>query len=590
MLQRSAAQQQALTRYLSDLQNPASPRYHKWLSPAQYGAQFGTSDSDLATVESWLEAEGFRIERVPQARNIIQFSGTLGQLQSAFRTSVHTFVVNGQSYLANVSEPQIPTALAPVIAGVGPLNDFHPKPTLVSGPKATYDSLNHRFEPQPSLTFPIGNANTPFLFAVPADIATIYDTPNASLNANFTGATSYNGNGINIGIVGVSDLTIADVQNYRTGFLGETSTSVNLPTQVIDGNDPGLVSGAATEALLDNEVAGGLAPGAKIYYYTAANTDLSDGLFNSILRAIDDNAVGILSISFSGCEADQGSSGNALILETAEQAAAQGISMVVSAGDGGAAGCDNFDTATAAQHGLAVNGIASTPYTIAVGGTDFDALSQSFTSYVNSGGQYAAGTPPYYRSALKYIPENPWNNSTTVNGSLSQNVAATSSQGATNIVAGGGGVSSIYSKPSFQTSLTPTDGQRDVPDVSLLSGSGLYQALWLLCSDNLSDGSSTSYTDCQNTNGTFQSGTYFSGVGGTSASAPAFAGMLALVSQAQGGSASGPGKLRSVSVGRIEPVHLPRSHHGEQLSPLCFCLAKLRIEPLPHRIQRGGGL
>ncbi|HKO20803.1 MAG TPA: Ig-like domain repeat protein [Acidobacteriaceae bacterium] len=553
VLQRSAAQQQALNGYLSDLQNPASPRYHKWLTPSQYGAQFGISDSDLATVESWLQSQGFRIDRAPQARNIIQFSGTLGQIQAAFHTSVHRFVVNGESHFANVSDPQIPAALAPVVAGVGPLNDLHPKPTVVRGPKAMYDSSRHAFQPQPSLTFPIGNSYTPFLFAVPADVATIYDTPNASLNANFAGGTTYDGTGVNIGIVGISGLPMADVQNYRTGFLGETSTTVKLPTQVIDGNDPGLVPGAATEAILDNEIAGALAPGAKIYYYTAANTDLSDGLFDAISRAINDNSISILSISFGACEAAQGTGGNALILEVAEQAAAQGISIVVSAGDGGSAGCDNFDTATAAQYGFAVNSFASTPHTIAVGGTDFDALSQSFTSYVTSGGQSAAGSPPYYRTALKYIPENPWNDSTTVNGSLSQNVAYKDSQGSTNIVAGGGGASSIYSKPSFQTSLTPNDNHRDVPDVSLLAGNGFYQALWLLCSDSISDGSSTQYTDCQNTNGTFQNGTYFSGVGGTSASAPAFAGMLALVSQAQGGARLGQANYVLYQLARSRP-------------------------------------
>lgn len=554
VLQRSAAQQQALNQYLADLQTSGSPNYHKWLSPAQYGARFGISDSDLATVESWLQSQGFRIEKVPQARNVIQFSGTIAQVQSAFHTSIHSFRINGESHFANVNDPQIPAALAPVVAGVGPLNDFHPAPALALGPKATYDPSTRRFQPQPSLTFPVGSSDTPYLFAVPADAATIYDTPNANLNANFTGGTTYDGNGVNIGIAGVSDLTTADVQNYRTAFLGETASNVNLPTQVIDGNDPGLVrGGAADEALLDTEVAGGLAPGAKIYYYAAADTDLSDGLFNAIYRAIDDNTVSILSVSFSGCEADQGSSGNALILNAFQQAAAQGISVVVSAGDGGSAGCDNFDTATAAQYGLAVNGIASTPYSVAVGGTDFDVLSQSFTTYVTSGGQSAAGTAPYYRSALNYIPEEPWNDSTSVNANLSQNVAYKNAQGTTNIVAGGGGVSSIYSKPSFQTSLTPSDGRRDVPDVSLLAGDGLYQALWLLCSDNVTDGSAGTYTDCQNSNGTFQSGTYFSGVGGTSASAPAFAGMLALVSQAQGGARLGQANYALYSVAQSNP-------------------------------------
>jgi len=370
----------------------------------------------------------------------------------------------------------------------------------------------------------------------PADAATIYDTPNTNLNANFPSGTTYDGTGVSIGVVGVSDLTIADVQNYRLAFLGESSSTVNLPTVVVDGDDPGL-NGAGVEALLDNEVSGGLAPKAKVYFYTSADTDLTSGLNNAILRAIDDNAVSILSMSFGECEADLGTSGNAFLLEEAQQAAAQGISLVVSSGDGGSAGCDDFDTETQAQYGLAVSGMASTPWTIAVGGTDFDVLPGAFSTYVNA---VSNGTSPYYRTALKYIPENPWNDSTTVNTAIANNVRYVNGQGETNIVAGSGGASTVYSKPSFQSSLTPADGARDVPDVSLFASNGFEQAVWVLCSDSVTDGviGETS-TDCQTSGGQLENGTTVSGVGGTSASAPAFAGMLALVEQAQGGARLG---------------------------------------------------
>lgn len=528
VLQRSAAQQQALTQYLADLQNPASPNYHRWLTPAQYGARFGLSESDLVTLESWLQAHGFKIENVPQARNLIQFSGTFGQIQEAFHTSIHTFQVNGESHFANAADPQIPAALAPVIAGVGPLNDFHPKPGVVQGPHSHYDTMEHRI--QPDLTLSNGTQN--FLVVDPADAATIYDSPNKTLNAAYTGSTNYDGTGVNLGIVGVSDLTMADVVNYRTAFLGETAGSVNQPTVVVDGNDPGLqAGGAATEALLDNEVAGGLAPKAKIYFYTSADTDLTSGLFDAVLRAIDDNKVSILSMSFSSCESGLGTSENQFVDEVAQEAAAQGISFVVSTGDNGSAGCDDFNSETAAKQGLAVNGFASTPYTIAVGGTDFDVLATQMSTYVNT----STGTPPYYVSAKGFIPEVPWNDSTSANGALSANVAAKDSKGNTNIVAGSGGVSAVYSKPSFQSSLTPADGLRDLPDVSLFAADGGHNAFWVLCSDNVTDGvTSSTYTDCLTSGGTFTSSTLFSGAGGTSAAAPAFAGMLALIAQAKG--------------------------------------------------------
>lgn len=532
LLRRSAAQQEELTHYLSDLQNSASRNYHKWLTPAQYGAQFGVDLSDIQTVESWLQSHGFRIENVPSSHNMIEFSGTVDQVQNTFHTSIHTFAVHGETRFANVTDLEIPAALAPVIAGVGPMNNFRPQPDVKISTTGTWNSTTHSI--QPNLTL-FGSNNTPYLFVDPADAATIYDLPNSALNPSYTTGTSFTGNGVTIGIVGLSDLSMADIENYRTSFLGESTTNANLPTVIIDGDDPGVVPGSAgLEALLDNEVAGGLAPGAKIDFYTSAGSDLSSGIFSALARAIDDNAVDILSMSFGECEAALGTAGNHLILELEEQAAAQGISVTVSTGDGGSAGCDNFDTATAAQRGLAVNGFASTPYTVAVGGTDFDALLASFSSYAS---KTSSGAAPYYLTAKGYIPEKPWNDSTTVNGSISQDISYANSSGVKNIVAGSGGISAIYGKPSFQTNLTPADGQRDLPDVSLFAGDGMYSAVWVICSDTVIDGigAGSPIADCANTSGQFNNSTTFSGVGGTSAASPAFAGMLALVVQANGG-------------------------------------------------------
>ncbi|HEX4036441.1 MAG TPA: protease pro-enzyme activation domain-containing protein [Acidobacteriaceae bacterium] len=547
ILERSPAQQQALTQFLDDVQNPASSQYHRWLTPAQYGALYGPSDADLQTVEAWLQSHGFHVERLPQARNFIQFSGNIEQLETAFHTSIHTFATGNATHFANLTDPEIPAALAPVVAGLTPLNDSHPHPNVHPGITAHYDPFTRSI--QPDLTLFNRSSNGTYLFLDPADAATIYDSPNAALNPSYKGATM-DGTGASIGILGVSDLTLSDIRNYRVAFLGETTASANLPTVVVDGDDPGLVpGGAADEALLDNEIAGALAPQAKLTFYTSADTSLASGLMNAYLRALNDNAVGILNISFSGCEADEGSGGNQALLEAAQQAAAQGITVTVSSGDGGSAGCDDFDTATQAQRGLAVNGIASTPYTVAVGGTDFGALASAFSTYVNSA---ANGTAPYYRTALGYIPELPWNESTSVNATLANNVAERNGAGQTSIVAAGGGPSTCaaqsstgaclagYAKPAFQTSLTPNDHVRDLPDVSLFASNGFYGAFWVFCSDNATDGNSgNAYTECQTTGGQITGSTSFGGVGGTSAAAPAFAGMLALVSQSQGGARLG---------------------------------------------------
>ncbi len=570
ILKHSPAQDIALKQFLSDVQNPASPNYRKWLTPAEYGQRFGVSDTDLNTVTAWLQSQGFTIEKVPQARNVVIFSGNVAQVNEAFHTSIHKYAINGETHFANATDPQIPAALAPVVAGIGPLNDFRPKPTLVKGPKGHFDPESKTIKPD--LTLSNSSGTQFFLYVNPADAATIYDTPNPTLNPNYSG-TKYDGTGVTIGIAGDSNIVMQDIINYRTAFLGESSSSVNTPKVIVDGNDPGIISGSAVEALLDNEVAGGIAPGAEINFYTAADNDFQNGLFLAIYRALDDNKIDILNVSFGACEANEGVGGNAQILSAWQQAAAQGISVTVSTGDSGSAGCDNQNTETQAQNGLAVNGLASTPYNIAVGGTDFDVLSSGLpnTSFLNPSSPYVdtntAGAAPYYRTAKNYILENPWNDSANLNAALTPNSSGYSSntplqftsngKTVTTIAAAGGGLSSAgycngnvvlnsngsyscsgaigpYPQPSFQTGVTDplSTSARALPDVSFLASDGLFGATWVICSDNVSNGdSSSTYTDCQTTNGQITSNTSFGGSGGTSAAAPAFAGMLALVLQ-----------------------------------------------------------
>ena len=520
VLARSADRQAALDQYLSDVQNTQSSQYHQWLSPAEYGARFGASPDDVQTLVAWLQSEGLTIEKTSAAANMISFSGTVGQIQTAFSTTIHSISVNGEKHLANITEPQLPRALAPAVKGMLGLDNFRPHTNVQQGPTAKLNPSTHRIEPD--LT---GYANGAYyLYVVPADVATMYDTPNTALNKAYKG-TNYDGTGVTVGIVGDSNVMIDPVTNYRLAFLGETSSTVNLPNIIIDGDDPG-INGDEVETFLDLEVLGGVAPKAKINYYTSSDSDLSGGLFNAMERAVNDDQVSILSISYGECEADAGASANQFFNELYEQAAAQGITVTVSSGDSGAAGCDSDGSRTAVG-GLAVSGLGSTPYNISVGGTDYPALLANFYGYVSS--DPSGGQPPYYGTALSYIPERPWNDSTEINGALANNIATGASSGSTNIVGGGGGKSSVYTKPPFQTSLTPVDGARDVPDVALLAGNGFYAAIWAICEWNDLTGA-----DCATTNGALNPTAEVSGAGGTSAATPAFAGMLALVVQATG--------------------------------------------------------
>ena len=95
----TASQQASLTELLLEQQQPASANYHKWLTPEQFGAQFGLSAADLTKVEAWLTAQGFSITDVSRASTSISFSGTAGQVQHAFGTAIHTVTADGRKSL-----------------------------------------------------------------------------------------------------------------------------------------------------------------------------------------------------------------------------------------------------------------------------------------------------------------------------------------------------------------------------------------------------------------------------------------------------------------------------------------------------------
>ncbi|HEV2213939.1 MAG TPA: Ig-like domain repeat protein, partial [Terracidiphilus sp.] len=516
VLKRSQQQQADLETYLEAVQDPKSPSFHKFLTPEQFGQLYGVSDADLATVETWLEGHGLKVDRVEKGRMALEISGTVGQVQTAFHTAIHSFAVKGQQYWANTGDPAIPTALTPVVAGVSSLNSMKPVANNHRGPSGVFDARTQTI--RPSYTVPVTGGYV--IYLGPADAATVYDTP-TSLNPKLSG-TAYDGTGVTIGIAGDSNVNLTQIANYRSTF----GLAAKAAQVVVDGADPG-TNGDEIEAYLDMEVATGIAPNANIILYTAANTTYEGGVFLAIQRALDDNQATILNVSFSECETGLGSSGNLYVDQLWQQAAAQGIAVTVASGDSGSAGCDDPHTEADATKGLAVNGLGSTPYNISVGGTDFDVLVTNFTAYVDT-----SNTLPNHRSALGYIPERPWNNSTYPNVTISGNISLSHYSGFTdNIVAAGGGVSSVYSTPAFQSGFGSTAG-RNLPDVAFLAGNGFYGAVWGLCTDLDTNSSGGSITDCAPpaTGNNFN----LTGVGGTSAAAPAFAGMLALAQQKAG--------------------------------------------------------
>ncbi len=487
VLKRDAATETALQSLLALQQDKNSSEFHVWLSPAQFGAEFGASTADLQKLTAWLATHGFRVHRVAQGGMTIEFSGTAGQVKEAFHTAIHTYSVSGETHYANASDPQIPAALAPIVAGIGTLHNFRKHSSIRVMGKATRVANTSLWQPE----FTFSGAAGVEHFLAPGDFAKIYNT--AGLYQN-----GIDGAGQSVAIVARNNINLSDVQIFRIAF----GLPVNDPQIILDGPDPGNLFGPEeTEADLDVEWSGAIAPKATIKFVVSASTNSTDGVDLSSLYIVDNNLAPVLSASFGECENSLGQAENAFYNNLWEQAAAQGITAVISSGDNGPAGCDSADQSTPASQGLAVNGLASTPFNIAVGGTQFDENGADSTYWSSTNG-------PDQSSALGYIPENVWNESCA-----DPNIC-----GVASLFASSGGASTLYAKPSWQVgSGVPNDGKRDLPDVSLDAAAG--HDGYLLCQDGIC----TTNADGQLVNAEL--------VGGTSAAAPTFAAIMALIAQ-----------------------------------------------------------
>jgi hypothetical protein len=533
VLQRGPAQEAALRQLLDDQQVKSSPLFHLWLTPAQFGQQFGPADSDLQAVTDWLTSQGFEVTKVSTGRTVVEFSGTAGLVRQVLGTEIHRFRVNGEDHWANTSDPQIPAALAPVVAGFASLNNFPRKPLVKN--LGTFSRSKLTGEVQPLFTYPpCQGADCYYYYGLgPTDFATIY-------NVGPLWAKGTDGTGQTIAVVGETDINPQDVADFRTMF----GLPPSVPNIILNGPDPG-INDEEMEGDVDVEWSGAVAKGATIDLVVSETTEATPGIDLSALYIIDNNLAPVMSISYATCEAELGAGGNVFHSTLWEQAAAQGITVVVAAGDSGSAACDSTTQGeTAAQYGLAVSGLASTPFNVAVGGTDFNDTS-SFSTYWSQ-----TNSSPYQNSALSYIPEMPWDDGCASTGTLTActpplDYFSIFSLGF-DLIAGGGGPSSCinptgafpnvtcsgnYSKPSWQSGTgVPSDSARDIPDLSLFAGNGFNASFYVICQSDANPTEEGASTSCD-LNSPYLD---FQGVGGTSASAQAFAGIMALVNQAHG--------------------------------------------------------
>jgi hypothetical protein len=556
VLQRSAAQEQSLRQLLEAQQTKSSGSYHAWLSPQQFGQQFGPSDSDVQAVTDWLTKQGFQVANVANGKTVIEFSGNVAQVRNAFHTEIHRFVVNGEEHFANVSDPAIPAALAPVVAGVAALHNF-PKHSQIQK-----NGLYRRYKGSKQLE-PLFTYGNPANYALgPGDFNTIYNIL----------PTAPTGAGQSIAIIAQTNINTNDVTAFRSMFGLPAYSSSCSPgpclNVIINGTDPGIIGPNAetclgstddeSEADLDTEWSGAIAPAANINLVVSETTctnptQVSQGVDLSAVYAVDNNLSPVISDSYGMCEAFLLTAGNQFYNTLWEQAAAQGITVAVAAGDTGTAGCDSSSSESAASNGVAVNGLASTPYNVAVGGTDFAPSTTGNATYWNT-------TSDTVSSALQYLPEITWDDSacaaaypatcssvdtsaaatdlTAAGGGLSNCILGTeNSSGVVSCGTGSGSVNGGYAKPGFQSSLTPADGVRDVPDISFFASNGGplqggTEVAYVICqSDTNPQGSATPTGATCNLSTPYQD---FSLVGGTSAATPTFAAVMALVNQSTG--------------------------------------------------------
>lgn len=501
VFRRSGMQETALEALLAAQQDPASPQYHRWLTPETFAARFGVAEEDIATAQSWLVSHGFHIDNVARSRDRITFSGTAAQVQAAFGAELHHYRAEGELHFAPQSDLSLPAELASVTSAVLHISDFRPKPAVKPMTGALPD-----FTSFPAQAHYLG----------PNDVRTMYDVSSKS-----------DGTGQRVAIVGQTyvniDNTPSSVYTFEMGLTGAVRNPINavlVPGSGVEAISPGDES----ESEIDLEYASGIAQNANIFFvFVGANQNYS--VFDALSFAITQRVAPVVSISYGVCEPlltpsdlDQY---NALF----EEASAQGQTLIAASGDSGSTACAPDSSAQGAtpveQQELSVNFPASSPNVTAVGGTQMAA------------GTFAAGSSTYWSNAtgidttsslLSYVPEVAWNEGSASRG----------------IVAGGGGASGHFSRPTWQSTNSdmPAGAYRLLPDIALQSS--IASPGFLMCSSDPAMLSAEGQTSsCSN--GFLGSNDKYTIAGGTSFAAPIFAGFVALLNQAE--NANGQGNI-----------------------------------------------
>ena len=583
-LRRSPDQQAAFDAFVASQYDPNSPNFHHWLEPEEVGEKFGAALADIATISSWLSSHGLAVESVSKDRMAIRFGGTASQVEETFHTEIHNLMVNGEPHISNMSDPQIPMALEPVVLGPKALHNFIPRPMHRLGTQVTRIQETGKWQrvltgdvkslsPRPEIGFSCGTGCL-IEDLTPYDFATIYN-----VLPLWNSGTPIDGTGQTIAVAGRSDVRATDIASFRSAF-GLPAAKFNL---INNGTDPGFCTSTVTTApctlddqienALDVEWSGAVAKGATVDLVVTEQTTMNDSIYDSASYIISNKTAPIINVSYGLCELAEGTNGNASYNSLWQSANSEGIAVFVATGDGGSPACDQGAASQGpygAQYGLAVSGLASSQYDTAVGGTDLN-WGTAAAPYWNSTNNTTTGA-----TATGYIPEIPWNDTCTnsvevtiINQALGTSYTAsqicdyiatdqigssTDEQGAldlVNSIGGGGGASNCttngtnsdvlnpatctggYPKPVWQAGVTgiPGDSARDIPDVSFFAGNGFMGSAYLICVSDWGACVTTATTTTEPAVGE---------IGGTSAASPAMAGVMALINQKAGSPQGNP--------------------------------------------------
>lgn len=537
ILQRSALRTSALESLIVAQHDPSSPKFHQWITPTEFGENFGIANADINAARSWLLSQGFTVNGVYPNKSQIDFSGTAGLVRQAFHTQVNRYTVNNVTHVANANDISIPSALQSVIVGVAGLNDFRPQPLHVAPQIGRFNASKQNFTLQKTSASSTNSQANPMAVAFtngargfgPYDLNTMYNTT-ALYKKGLTGK------GISIAVVEDSDMDVSDwpnfVRQFNLGSYGGTFKQFQPQLTPATGNctDPGNATPdeESIETVLDSEWSTAMAPGANIWVATcddAGSTNLFGGVYTAANNLINATSrPDIISASYGYGEGYTDSASKTAIDLMWAQADAEGISVFVSTGDSGSN--PSFNNSIINGVGVDANSFATSPNVTGVGGSDTaDVLDGTTKKY------FSSTLNAVYGSALSYVPEITWNQSCGNTTAAQQLVGLTALQFCKNALiydpygyyvtseSGSGGPSSVDRKPAWQRQVhgAAKDQSRDLPDVSLFGGSYGGYSWVILCTGD--------YPCVKN----FKTPVVLEA--GTSLSSPMFAGIQALIDQ-----------------------------------------------------------